>query len=109
MKLLEALAESNFKIYTNYECNYELILQILSYYNVIAETFTLSLFYITLFFTKKSKIYKNPRNIFFSKNKHFSMHTLNFFSQQMLLYSLKLLPTNVAASIEMENNGSFEM
>ena len=38
MKLLEALAESNFKIYTNYECNYELILQILTYYNVIAKT-----------------------------------------------------------------------
>ena len=35
----EALAESNFKIYTNYECNYELILKILSYYNVIAEIF----------------------------------------------------------------------
>ena len=73
MKLLEALAESNFKIYTNYECNYELILQILSYYNVIAETFTLSFFsYHLPFLQKKIKIFKkkklkNPKNIFFRK------------------------------------------
>ena len=40
---------------------------------------------------------------------NFYMHTLNFFSQQMLLHPLKHFPTNVAASIEMENNGSFEM
>ena len=52
MKLLEALAGSNFKIYTNYECNYELILQILSYYNVIAEILV-----------KKKKIIKKKRLI----------------------------------------------
>ena len=40
---------------------------------------------------------------------NFYMYTLNFFSQQMLLHPLKHFPTNVAASIEMENNGSFEM
>ena len=70
MKLLEALAESNFKIYTNYKCNYELILQILSYYNVIAETLTLSFFYITFLFYKKNrqkKKLKNHKNIFFQK------------------------------------------
>ena len=93
MKLLEALVESNFKIYTNYECNYELILQILSYYNVIAETLL------------KIKIYNN-----INTHKHSNlMYTLNFSPQQMLLHPLKLFPTNVAASIEMENNGSFEM
>ena len=91
MKLLEALAESNFKIYTNYECNYELILQILSYYNVIAEI---------LF--EKRKIFKININ---NNNKHSNfdahtklMHTQNFFSQQMLAHPLKLFPTNVAAS-----------
>ena len=71
MKLLEALAESNFKIYTDYECNYELILKILSYYNVIAETVTLSFFHITFLFYKKKnkkiKKSKNPKNIFFRK------------------------------------------
>ena len=79
MKLLEALAESNFKIYTNYECNYELILQILSYYNVIAETLTLSFFISPSFFTKKNleKKMKNHKNIFFLKIKHF-LGKINF-------------------------------
>ena len=103
MKLLEALAESNFKIYTNYECNYELILQILSYYNVIAEIL------VKKKDLKKKKIITivNTQTLMHTLN--FYMHTLNFFSQQMLLHPLKHFPTNVAASIEMENNGSFEM
>ena len=83
MKLLEALAESNFKIYTNYECNYELILQILSYYNVIAEIL------VKKGFIKKKKINNN------SKHSNFDAHTKLLYAHTKLLF-----PTNVAASIE---------
>ena len=87
----------NFKIYTNYKCNYELFLQILSYYNVIAE----------ISVKKRLITILNTQTLMHTLN--FYMYTLNFFSQQMLLHPLKHFPTNVAASIEMENNGSFEM
>ena len=61
---------SKFGVLTNYECNYELILQIFSYYNVIAETFTLSFFFISPYFLQKNnlkksiEISKNPKKIF---------------------------------------------
>ena len=71
MKLLEALA--------NYECNYELILQILSYYNVIAENLkTNKQIYLKIY------VYNNINT---HKHSNF-MHTLNLFSQMLKLRAI---------------------
>ena len=53
--MIEALAESDFKIYTNYEYNYNVIYPILRYHNVIVDIFTLTFLLSSSFFFSKNQ------------------------------------------------------